>query len=250
VDNVAVHAPSSRILSASADHTIGLWTTKKGEAPPAPETLLPTSNKRRKISTSKPLPQRGPLSILSGHTAQVSDVCFDAKDPTVAYSSSWDHAVKTWDLTTSACVDTRTTAQSLFGICHLPDAGLLATGTAARHITLIDPRASATTIAAMTLRGHTNAVVSLDRDPSSAYQLVSGSHDGTCRVWDIRSVRQEAGAERVGESVYVIERESAKGRPKTIAGDGVKVFSVAWDREWGVVSAGEDRRVQVNKGSQ
>jgi ribosome biogenesis protein YTM1 len=250
VDNIAVHTPSSRILSASADHTLGLWTTKKGEAPSAPETLLLTSNKRRKISTSKPLPQRGPLSILSGHTAQVSDVCFDAKDATVAYSSSWDHAVKTWDLTTSACVDTRTTAQSLFSICHLPDAGLLATGTAARHITLIDPRASATTIAVMTLRGHTNAVVSLARDPSSAYQVVSGSHDGTCRVWDIRSVRQEAGAERVGESVYVIERESAKGRPKTIGGDGVKVFSVAWDREWGVVSAGEDRCVQVNKGSQ
>ena len=249
VDNIAAHAPSNRVLSASSDHTIGFWSTKKSEAPPAPDNLLPSANKRRKLSNTKPVTQRGPLSLLQGHHSQVSDVCFDAKDASVAYSASWDHTVKTWDLATSVCVDTRTTAQSLLSLCHLPEASLLATGTSARHITLIDPRVSATTISAMTLRGHTNAVVSLARDPKSSYQLVSGSHDGTCRVWDIRSVRNEAGTERVGESVYVIERESAKGKPKSVAGDGVKVFGVAWEAGTGIVSVGEDKRVQVNKGS-
>lgn len=249
VDNLAVHAPSSRVLSASADHTVGLWSTKKSEAPAAPEELLPSANKRRKLSSTKSVPQRGPLSLLQGHQSQVSDVCFDERDSTIGYSASWDHSVKTWDLTTSACVDTRTTAQSLFSICHLPQSSLIATGTSARHITLIDPRASATTISAMTLRGHTNAVVSLARDPHSSHQLVSGSHDGTSRVWDIRSVRNEAGMERVGDSVYVIERESAKGKPRSVTGEGVKVFGVVWDGEIGVVSAGEDKRVQINKGS-
>ena len=250
VDNVAVHTQSSRILSASADHCVGLWSTKKKEGPAPPENLLPTASKRRKLSNSKALPQRGPLSLLKGHQSQVSDVIFDEKDATVAYSTSWDHSVKTWDLTSSTCVDTRTTAQSLFSICHLPAAGLLSAGTSARHVTLIDPRASATTVSAMTLRGHTNAVVSLACDPNSSYQLVSGSHDGTCWVWDIRSVRQEAGMERVGEGVYVIDRESVKGKPRPVAGEGVKVFGVCWDREVGVVSGGEDRRVQINKGSQ
>lgn len=249
VDKIAVHSPSSRILSASSDHSVGLWSTKKAEAPIAPEYLLPTSNKRRKLSDGKPVTQRGALSILQGHQSQVADVCFDEKDATVAYSASWDHAVKTWDLTTSTCVDTRTTAQSLLSICHLPDVSLLATGTSARHITLIDPRASATMISAMTLRGHQNAVVSLARDPVSSYQLVSGSHDGTCKVWDIRSVRHEAGIERVGDSVYTIEREGAQGKPKPVGGEGVKVFGVVWDREVGIVSASEDKRVQVNKSS-
>ncbi|KAK0315786.1 ribosome biogenesis protein ytm1 [Friedmanniomyces endolithicus] len=247
VENIAGHAPSSRVLSASADHAIGLWSTKKSEAPPAPEGLLPSANKRRKLSNAKPLPQRGPLSMLQGHQSQVADVCFDGKDATVGYSASWDHTVKTWDLPTSTCVDTRTTAQSLFSILHLPDSSLLATGTSARHITLIDPRASATNISVMTLRGHTNAVVSLARDPNSSYQLVSGSHDGTCRVWDIRSVRSEA-SDRVGESVYVIERESAKGK-RVVAGEGVKVFGVCWDKEVGVVSGGEDKKVQINSSS-
>lgn len=246
VDALAVHAPSSRILSASADHTVGLWSTKKSENTSAPEPLLPSaSNKRRKLSAnSKPSPQRGPLSLLARHTAQVSDVTFDAKDHTVAYSTSWDHSLKTWDLTTSACVDSRTTPQALFSVLHLPDSHLIACGTSAKHITLIDPRASAQTISAMTLRGHTNAVVSLARDPTSSHQFVSGSHDGTCRIWDLRSARNDA-SERVGESVYVIGRESGKGG---VAGDGVKVFGLQWDAEVGVVSAGEDKQVQINKG--
>lgn len=256
VDNLAVYAPSSRILSASQDTSIGLWSTEKSESPAAPDILLPSSTaKRRKLSsTSKPLPQRGPLSLLHGHTSPVSAIVFDEKDHTVAYSASEDHSVKTWDLATSTCVDTRTTSQALFSLCHLPEAGFLATGTVGHHITLIDPRASATTISAMTLRGHSQAVLSLDRDPNSSYQLVSGSGDGTCRVWDIRSGRQEVGggAGRVGDSVYVIGRESAKEKEKeqqarTVAGEGVKVFGVCWDREVGIVSVGEDRRVQVNK---
>ena len=246
VDALAVHSPSSRILSASADHTVGLWSTKKSENTSAPENLLPSaSNKRRKLSVnSKPSPQRGPLSLLAKHTAQVSDVTFDLKDHTVAYSTSWDHSLKTWDLTTSACVDSRTTPQALFSVCHLPESSLIACGTAAKHITLIDPRQSAQTISALTLRGHTNAVVSLARDPNSSYQFVSGSHDGTCRIWDLRSARNDA-SERVGESVFVINRESGKGG---VAGDGVKVFGVQWNAEVGVVSAGEDKQVQINKG--
>ncbi|KAF2480981.1 microtubule-associated protein ytm1 [Neohortaea acidophila] len=250
IDNLVVHAPSSRILSASSDHTVGLWSTSKRESPAASETLLPTANKRRKVSDSKPVSQRGPLNLLKGHQGQVSDVCFDGKDPTVAYSSSWDHAVKTWDLTTGTCVDTRTTPHSLFSVCHLPEAGLIATGTANRSITLLDPRASATSITTMTLRGHTNAVVSLSPDPNSSHQFVSGSHDGTCRIWDIRSVSLEAGTNRVGESVYVIDRESAKGQPKTNAGEGLKVFGVCWDRDVGIVSGGEDKRVQINRSTQ
>jgi len=128
---------------------------------------------------------------------------------------------------------------------------LLATGSSARHITLIDPRASATTVAAMTLRGHTNTVSDLAPDPNSVYGLVSGSHDGSCRLWDIRSVRSSGtdGVQgQVGESVYVIERDSAKeSKVRPVGGEGVKVFSVDWDRNLGIVSAGEDKRVQINR---
>lgn len=255
IESLAVHAPSNRLLTASADHTVGFWSTKKADAGAAPESLLPSAigrtSKRRKLNTSVSTPQRGPLSLLSGHTAPVSAAIFDARDSTVGYSASWDHSLRTWDLVTGALVDTRSTSHSLLSLEHLPEHHLLAAGTSARHITLIDPRVSATTVTALTLRGHTNAVVSLARDPHSTYGLISGSHDGTCRIWDIRSTKTDKDGV-VGESVYSIGRKSleeeGKADSKRVGGEGVKVFSVCWDKEVGIVSAGEDKRIQINRG--
>ncbi|KAL3472190.1 WD40-repeat-containing domain protein [Aspergillus californicus] len=255
INSLAVHAPSNRILSASADHSVGFWSTKKSEAPAAPEDLLPSAaskaSKRRKLNPAVSISNRGPLALLSSHTAPVSAAIFDANDSTVGYSASWDHSLRTWDLVTAALVDTRTTSHSLLSLEHLPEHHLLATGTSARHITLIDPRASAATISAMTLRGHTNAVVSLARDPNSTYGLISGSHDGTCRIWDLRATKQDKGG-AVGDSVYSISRKSLDDEGKTgskrVGGEGVKVFGVCWDREVGIVSAGEDKRIQINRG--
>ncbi|KAF7717353.1 Ribosome biogenesis protein [Penicillium ucsense] len=254
IESLAVHAPSNRLLTGSADHTVGFWSTKKADAPAAPESLLPNAartSKRRKLNTSVSTPQRGPLALLSAHTGPVSAAIFDGKDSTVGYSASWDHSLRTWDLVTSALVDTRTTSHSLLSLVHIQEHNLLAAGTSARHITLIDPRASATTVAAMTLRGHTNAVVSLARDPSSTYGLISGSHDGACRIWDIRSTKNDKDGV-VGESVYSIARKSleeeGKADSKRVGGEGVKVFSVCWDQTVGIVSAGEDKRIQINRG--
>lgn len=247
IQALAVHAPSSRIISASDDHRIGVWATKKGEAPEAPESIYTTSNKRRKISgPSISVPQRGALSLLEGHRDFATDITFDGKDPTVAYSASQDHAVKTWDLTTGSCVDTRSTNQSLAAICHLPEHSLIAAGGAERYINLVDPRASATKVSAMTLRGHTARINSISRDPKSDYQFVSASHDGTCRIWDIRSGRNEASGEKVGQSVFVIERASQQG-VKPAQGDASRVFSVCWDAEVGIVSGGRDKMLQINR---
>lgn len=103
-------------------------------------------------------------------------------------------------------------------------------------------------------------VSSLAAGPDNDHSLVSASFDGTCRIWDLRSVRAGTKAEgggSVSESVYVVERESllrggGAGRPPRRAGDvpgrGAKVFGVAWDKTFGIVSAGEDKMVQINRG--
>jgi ribosome biogenesis protein YTM1 len=251
--SIDVHAPSNRILSASADDKIGIWSSVPSASPEAPPTLLPSanSNKRRKTSTSTSTAQRGPLSLISGHSAPVQAVLFNPLDATVAYSCSMDHTVRTFDLTTSRCVDTRTTSHPLFSLAALPgiSSQLLAAGNSARHITLLDPRVSSQTTQVMTLRGHTNTVSSIVSSPENNYGLISGSYDGTCRIWDLRSTRQgtkEEGSGVVGEPVYVIEREGSTGRK--VGGEGVKVFGVAWDTDVGIISGGEDKKVQINHG--
>lgn len=100
----------------------------------------------------------------------------------------------------------------------------------------------------MTLRGHKNGIVSLDTDPNSEYNLVSGSHDGTCQIWDLRNVTTggQIGEGMTGESVYTINRQGMSGPAKS-HGEGVKVFSVRWNKEVGIVSAGEDKKIQINR---
>ncbi|EGP85663.1 unnamed protein product [Zymoseptoria tritici ST99CH_1A5] len=246
-DSLAVHAPSSRILSASADNRIGFWTTKKSEAPAAPEARAPTANKRRKLSGPQiSVAQRGPLAMLDSHKQGVKEVCFDENDATVAYSASIDHSVKTWDLTTSRCVDTKTTNQSLMALCHLPEHSLIATGGALRYIDLVDLRASATKVSALHCSGHTNWIRSISRDPSSSYQFITASDDSTCRIWDIRSTSSEAGGGQVSTPVYVIDRASEKGA-KQEQGSESTVYSVCWDKEVGVVSGGKDKMLQINQ---
>ena len=51
---------------------------------------------------------------------------------------------------------------------------------------------------------------------------------------------------QIGESIFVLEREGS-GNNKTVGGEGVKVFGLVWDEKWGIVSCGEDKRVQVNR---
>lgn len=251
VDSVCPHLGSGRILSGSSDHSVGLWSTRKSDAPAASEALVPRARtkdgKRRKLSETT-VSQRGPLALMQSHTGPVSGAIFDAKDSTVGYSSSWDQTVRTWDLVTTSLVDTRTTSSALLCVEHMPSLHLIAAGSISRVIKLIDPRASAATVAAMTLKGHKNSVVSLARDPSNDYTLVSGSHDGTCRVWDVRSTQQEKeGA--VGHSLYTLPRASLEGKPSPAVGDGVKVFGVCWHNEVGILSAGEDKVVQINRGN-
>ncbi|EME39416.1 hypothetical protein DOTSEDRAFT_56810 [Dothistroma septosporum NZE10] len=249
IESLAVSASTSRILTASADGRIGLWSTKKAEGTPVPEWVGPANKRRRTSGPEVSLPQRGALSMLEGHRDQVKEVVFDDKDHTVAYSASQDHTVKTWDLTTNRAVDTRTTGQSLTSLLHLPEQSLIAAGGTQRYIDLVDPREGATKVSVMQLRGHQGMVNALAQNPELSYQVVSASNDGTCRIWDLRAGSSEATGDRVGSSVFVIERDSQRGAKKAEQGDSSRVFSVCWDQEVGIVSGGRDKMLQINKGS-
>lgn len=248
--DVREHKDAHRVLTASADHQIGLWSTKKSEAPAAPEESLPKTSmvngKRRKLNPSVTVAQRGPLSMLKGHSEQVSGVVFDANNPDVAYSTSWDQTMRTWHLPSSSVVDTRTTNQALFSILQMPEMNLIAAGTAGTDIKLIDPRASASAVTAMTLKGHKNAVVCLARDPSSGYGLASGSHDGTCRIFDLRNTKQ--GQDGVtSQSVHTLQRQSLGGKTAPPVGSGAQVYGLHWDRDLGILSAGQDKAIDIHR---
>ncbi|KAH6892249.1 WD40-repeat-containing domain protein [Thelonectria olida] len=253
INNIDVNGSTKRILTASSDGRVGLWSSSKRTAPQADPESLPSahSTKRTKLSSAANTAQRGPLAMIAAHDDPVTAAIFHPTDPTVAYSVSKDHTLRTLDLTTQREVSRLTTMHPLLCATALPGSSLIAAGSSARHITLLDPRESASATSAMTLRGHANMVVSLAPSPENEHSLVSGSYDSTCRVWDLRSVRvgtHEEGGGTVSEPVYTIGREWLKGKKLPPAGDGAKVLSVVWDKTWGIVSGGEDKKVQINRG--
>lgn len=238
VVDLDVNQSSHRILSAGADNVVALWSTVPKDMtavePYGRETAgaSSASKKRRKMALQDAnIKHRAPLSLLESHTQPVEGVIFDQFDTSVAYSVSQDHTIKTWDLVTSRCVDTRSTGYSLLSVLQLPEVNLIASGSSARHINLHDPRteAGATEKHISKLLGHTNFVVDLAACPTNGKMFASASHDGTVKVWDVRSEKP----------LYTISRET---------GGKDKVFGVSWDREIGIVSGGEDKKVQINKG--
>lgn len=239
VVSLDVELKSNRILSAGYDNVIGLWSTLHKEMTAIQpheydsKLLSTASKKRRKMALQdSTIRRRSPLSLLEGHTQPVEDVIFDSNDSSVGYSVSQDHTIKTWDLFTAKCVDTKTTGYSLLSIIQLPEKHLLVTGSSARHINLSDPRLSNKADQISTkLVGHTNFVVSLSACPNNSNMFASGSHDGTVKVWDVRA----------DKSLYTITREDGNGNEK--------VFCVDWNNDIGIISGGSDKKLQINKGS-
>ncbi|OBA20875.1 microtubule-associated protein YTM1 [Metschnikowia bicuspidata var. bicuspidata NRRL YB-4993] len=232
-----VSVASHRLLSAGSDGVVGFWSTVPKEMNVVEPYAVDASGagassalkKRRRMALKDSgVKHRAPLALLESHTQPVEGVVFDSRDSLVGYSVSQDHTIKTWDLVTSRCVDTRSTGYALLSVLQLPGVGLIASGSSARHINLHDPRtqAGATEKGVTKLLGHTNFVVDLAACPTNDTMFASASHDGTVKVWDVRADR----------AMYTITRESRTG----------KVFGVSWDREIGIVSGGEDKKVQIN----
>ncbi|CAH6718294.1 ribosome biogenesis protein Ytm1p [[Candida] jaroonii] len=236
VVSLDVNVQSNRILSASSDNDIGLWSTNYKEmnnieVMAYDDNVISTSSKKRKKMAVKDatLRRKSPLSILTGHKQPVEDIIFDKMDNTVSYSVSQDHSIKTWDLVTGKVVDTRSTGFSLLSILQKPTKNLIITGSSARHINLHDPRVNSEELINSKLVGHSNMVVSLSDCTYNDNMFISGSHDGYVKVWDIRSLNP----------LYTITREENT--------KNVKIFDVAWDKEIGIISGGSDKKLQINK---
>ena len=219
-----------RLLSASADHTLALWDTDLATAPSLKSETTTTKRQKR---TSTPA-QIAPLSILQGHTHHVTGVLFSSHVPNQAYSISSDNTLKTWSLSTESVLDNRPLQDPLYALTTLTNMHLLALGSSKGDITMIDPRTSTATIKVSTVRqAHSNGFVSsLANDPGSQHRFASGGFDGMVKIWDIRSLTS---------STMVIDRKPNNNSK------GGKVFAVKWNAEVGILSAGEDCKVQIDR---
>jgi ribosome biogenesis protein len=109
-------------------------------------------------------------------------------------SGSWDHSLKLWDVEKQNCLLTLNGSRVVACLdTSYHSEGVVATGHPDCTIRLWDMRVNDDSKASAIITDHTfrpshQAWVSAVKwNPTNAYQLASTSHDGTVKVWDIRS---------------------------------------------------------------
>lgn len=251
---------SVNLVSGSADGSIKLWNSDYSKLPVYSEEDNNSSKKnlaskkRRKLAQSSlaMTKHRASLATLSSSSSsndqQVSSVMFHPNDNSALYSAHVSHKFCTWDLETQQLVNSLQTNYSLLSMASLKALNLVALGTSARHILLIDPRDStattksssataeleATKFSKASLVGHTNFVTGLVSCPFSDYVFASSSMDGTVRVWDVRAQ----------QSLHVIQREASASANKLGGLNGV--LDIDWTKNVGIASGGKDNQLQIN----
>ena len=127
------------------------------------------------------------LSTLNGHSGEVSIVAFSPDGKRLA-SGSWDETVRVWDTKTGAHLRTLSGRAGLAGpsgpvfrVAFSPDSALIASGGGLwDRLRMWDVNTGGTLWAHM---GHSDTV-SLVAFSLDGRSLVSGSRDGTVRLWD------------------------------------------------------------------
>uniref|UniRef100_A0A7S1BEK6 NLE domain-containing protein n=1 Tax=Corethron hystrix TaxID=216773 RepID=A0A7S1BEK6_9STRA len=187
-------------LMASADHAgdILLWkldgSAREAAPPPRPKRPRPASTSS-KIATVFPLASRA-----GAHGGAVFGLVLSS--PTRLLSAGSDRTVRSWDLRRlgDGDVDPATTlggkrAVTCLAACQGNGIGdVVATGHPDCTVRLWDLRApgrggkeGAMTVADALRPSHRAYVSSVDWSPLRPHVLASTSHDGTTKVWDVRS---------------------------------------------------------------
>ncbi len=170
VTGLALNADRSVLAVASADNVVSLWK-------------LPEGNK---------------LVDLKGHAGVINGLAF-TPDRTKVVTSSADQSLRVWNAADGKQISTMKTPAVLNALTVSKDGKQVIAGGANNIIyvwplTIPAPKkgAKAPEIppALAELKGHAKPVTSLKLVLPAGTQLVSGSDDGTVRVWDINGKKQ------------------------------------------------------------
>jgi ribosome biogenesis protein len=192
-----------RLVSADWDGGLCVWdpTAVEGrDHDDEPEIVVPT--KKSKSSSQRPAENRAsptasagtitPLLSFRAHASNISGLNWNDQDGHLL-TCSWDHSLKVWDVEKQNCLLTLNGSRVIsgFDVSH-HSAGICATGHPDCNIRLWDTRINAKensdVINESTFRpSHKEWVSCVRWSKRNAYHLASTSHDGSVKLWDIRS---------------------------------------------------------------
>jgi len=166
ITSLAIHPTETYVLSASNNYAIKLWNWT------AAEFLEP----HRKFK---------------GHKGSVYQIAFNPMDPNTFASVSEDKTIKIWKLGSSQCTHTLTGHSLQVRCLHYFTQGnkhFLITGSDDKTAKVWDLQINE---CVKTLEGHTDRVSAVCSHPMLP-KLLTGSFDGTVRLWNSTTFRLES----------------------------------------------------------
>ncbi|EGG17981.1 WD40 repeat-containing protein [Cavenderia fasciculata] len=197
VESVSVSPDGSKMVSGAMDSKIKLWDLKNIKSS---SVTNPTQSKKKRKTTDTTTTEEEPdylkekdiqtvnesITSLEGHTQGVLSVCWPTQFQIL--TGGMDHGIKLWDIETMTCTDTiRSGGVAIHDVTYSTESTLIATAQAEKTVRIWDPRVSDGKYNVQSMLSHKSWVTSIRWHPTSQNQLVSSSHDGTVKFWDIRT---------------------------------------------------------------
>ncbi|KAH7883135.1 WD40-repeat-containing domain protein [Phlebopus sp. FC_14] len=227
-------APStSKALASLHLHTlplslIGFWDTT---IPLEDEVMVESGDrkKRRRVtgSQSDHPKRKSPINVLRSHTGRVSRALFSPSSSQKAYSCGFDSTVRAWDVELGICVHTINVPERPMLDLAVTQGGDIALASSTdRTVSIFDFRSSSLSSTSGTLMHPTTPSCLVCAD-SNKSQIITGSYDGTARLWDLRSTRGAVASFKAWDGSMKILSVDWVGDVVGVAGEGgVEVWRV------------------------
>jgi len=207
ISSVTLSKPGSSdqkvMASADWDGGLAIWKVPNLENASIDEEATESSKKRQKNNadtSSSPkeisIIEVKPIRSIKAHASNISGMSWSSSDssPSKLITGSWDHSLKVWDIERADCILALNGSRVVTAISRSFNSDVVATAHPDCAVRLWDMRTNgvgdkqSSQISDRTLRqSHKSWVSDVKWSPTDPFVMATTGHDGTLKVWDIRS---------------------------------------------------------------